>query len=115
MQYTIAIAIALTAFTLCHAAPAPTPPMNQGFAFVSDKDITGQQLRQKRASQEYYQGDYFICYPSSAVYGNNNSGGQHRRSGEFPQVRRSGVISTLEERIARADRERAAYTDSYGK
>ncbi|KAH8370975.1 hypothetical protein KR093_005840 [Drosophila rubida] len=90
---------------------APVDSSNPYQAINSPIDISGQPVRQKRA-----QNDYFICYPSSVVYGyhnNPNALESHRRSDEFS--RRVAPYDSYQALTDRADRERAAYTDSYGK
>ncbi|EDW72531.1 uncharacterized protein Dwil_GK20651 [Drosophila willistoni] len=84
---------------------------------TSQTDITGELVRQKRANRDYYQGDYFICYPSSAVYGQHGAATltlANRRSDNGYSSGNS-PFDSFEARKDRADRERAAYTDSYGK
>ncbi|XP_043948279.1 uncharacterized protein LOC108022319 [Drosophila biarmipes] len=95
---------------------APISKDNGDPGFVSATDITGEQVRQKRASADYYQGDYFICYPKSAVYGKHGYGGSNRRSYDSEDYAPHYLADDpLAVRQARADARRAAYTDSFGK
>lgn len=60
--------------------------------------------------------DYFICYPNSVItdyYNGPNALEQHRRSGE--PDRRYPIFDSYDARTLRADRERAAYKDSFGR
>ncbi|XP_034478053.1 uncharacterized protein LOC117784426 [Drosophila innubila] len=89
---------------------APIDGNNPYQAINSPTDISGQPVRQKRSQ------DYFICYPSSVVYGyhnNPNALEPHRRSDLSD--RRVSVFDSYEALTNRADRERAAYKDSFGK
>ncbi|XP_068146797.1 uncharacterized protein [Drosophila tropicalis] len=92
-------------------------PVHSAVPFTSQTDITGDLVRQKRANRDYYQGDYFICYPSSAVYGQHGAATltlANRRS-DSGYSSGNSPFDSFEARKDRADRERAAYTDSYGK
>ncbi|EDW57175.1 uncharacterized protein [Drosophila virilis] len=110
MNYTWAFALILATLCLSQAAPLNNPYQ----AISSPSDISGQPVRTKRGS---YQNDYYICYPSSVVYGyhhnNPSSPDGHRRS-DAPE-QRFLAYDSYEARTNRADRERAAYTDSFGK
>ncbi|KAM8711425.1 hypothetical protein ACLKA7_000547 [Drosophila subpalustris] len=105
----------LILLTLCvvlhQSQSAPIDSLNNPYqAINSAVDISGQPVRQKRSQ------DYFICYPSSVVYGYHNSPNaleSHRRS-DFPD-RRVSAFDSYDALTLRADRERAAYKDSFGK
>lgn len=93
-------------------------PISQDSGFASATDLTGEPVRQKRASSDYYQGDYFICYPKSAVYGKAGGygSGSNRRSYDSDLYGPHYLADdSFEVRKARADARRAAYTDSFGK
>ncbi|KAH8407505.1 hypothetical protein KR222_004364 [Zaprionus bogoriensis] len=90
----------------------PVSSNNPYQAISSLTDISGQPVRQRRATDD----DYYICYPSSVVYGYQNSPNaleQHRRSSYAD--RQFAAYDSYDARTARADRERAAYTDSFGR
>ncbi|XP_016991828.1 uncharacterized protein LOC108053635 [Drosophila rhopaloa] len=112
MQLAISFVVISLIFSLSMIQAAPVRE------FVSATDITGEPVRQKRASADYYQGDYFICYPKSEVYGKKSSryGGSNRRSydseDDTPHYLADDPLAV---RQARADARRAAYTDSFGK
>ncbi|KAH8254176.1 hypothetical protein KR032_008781 [Drosophila birchii] len=116
MKFAISFAVISLIFSLSllEAAPINDP------GFVSATDITGEPVRQKRASADYYQGDYFICYPKSEVYGKSRNGlsnsGSNRRSYDSEAYGPHYLADdSFEARKDRADARRAAYTDSYGK
>ncbi|KAH8297228.1 hypothetical protein KR044_007624 [Drosophila immigrans] len=104
--------ILFTIFLNAHLSQsAPVDSSNPYQAVNSPVDISGQPVREKRAPN-----DYFICYPSSVVYGyhnNPNALESHRRSDEFS--RRAAPFDSYQALTDRADRERAAYKDSFGK
>ncbi|XP_034106312.2 uncharacterized protein LOC117569308 [Drosophila albomicans] len=91
---------------------APINGSNPYQAFSSPIDISGQPVREKRSPN-----DYFICYPSSVVFGYYNNKANaletHRRSDDFS--RPAAPFDSYQAAIDRADRERAAYKDSFGK
>ncbi|KAH8280276.1 hypothetical protein KR018_001571 [Drosophila ironensis] len=116
MQCTISF---VAIFLICGLSLIQAAPITdqQDPGFVSATDLTGEPVRQKRASADYYQGDYFICYPKSAVYGKSGGyGGNNRRSYDSdldgPHYLADDSFAV---RKARADARRAAYTDSFGK
>jgi len=116
MKCTIIFAVisVIISLSLIQAAPIGEDIRDPGF--VSATDITGEPVRQKRASADYYQGDYFICYPKSAVYGKHGNGGSNRRSYDSEDYAPHYLADDpLAVRQARADARRAAYTDSFGK
>ncbi|KAH8233040.1 hypothetical protein KR026_003462 [Drosophila bipectinata] len=120
MQFTIFFVMISVIFglSLIQAAPISDNKASQDPGFVSATDLTGEPVRQKRASSDYYQGDYFICYPKSAVYGKTGgySSGSNRRSYDSDLYGPHYLADdSFEVRKARADARRAAYTDSYGK
>ncbi|TDG50789.1 hypothetical protein AWZ03_002778 [Drosophila navojoa] len=76
MKLTLILALLLATVSLMQAAPDSNPYQ----AIHSAYDLSGQPVREKRAS---YHGDYYICYPSRVVYSYHNdpsSLGSHRRS-----------------------------------
>ncbi|KAH8396681.1 hypothetical protein KR215_002479 [Drosophila sulfurigaster] len=91
---------------------APIDGSNPYQAISSPIDISGQPVREKRSPN-----DYFICYPSSVVFGYYNNKANaletHRRSDDFS--RPAAPFDSYQAAIDRADRERAAYKDSFGK
>lgn len=122
MQFALAFILIAVIFSqsLLQAAPINDP------GFVSATDITGEPVRQKRASADYYQGDYFICYPKSEVYGKAGRGAAASAAAYGGATNRRSYDSeaygphflaedSFEARKDRADARRAAYTDSYGK
>ncbi|XP_016928278.3 uncharacterized protein [Drosophila suzukii] len=114
MKCTIIFAVisVIISLSLIQAAPISKDIKDPGFV----SDITGEPVRQKRASADYYQGDYFICYPKSAVYGKHGNGGSNRRSYDSEDYAPHYLADDpLAVRQARADARRAAYTDSFGK
>ncbi|KAH8375365.1 hypothetical protein KR200_011481 [Drosophila serrata] len=113
MKFSISFAVIFLIFSmsLLEAAPINDP------GFVSATDITGEPVRQKRASADYYQGDYFICYPKSEVYGKSRNGLNYNRRSYDSEAYGPHYLAddSFEARKDRADARRAAYTDSYGK
>ncbi|EDW02354.1 uncharacterized protein LOC6559110 [Drosophila grimshawi] len=108
MNCTIIFALILASLCLCQSAPFDRN--NRYQAIQSPTDLSGQSVRPKR------EGDYFICYPSSVVYGYHNSPNAlsaNRRSGQADNL--VSAYGSFDERKDKADREREAYTDSYGK
>ncbi|KAH8372655.1 hypothetical protein KR009_002213 [Drosophila setifemur] len=118
MQCTISFIVAslIVAVSMIQAAPI-TDSSIQNPGFLSATDLTGEPVRQKRASADYYQGDYFICYPKSAVYGKSGGySGSNRRSYDSDVSAPHYLADeSFEARKDRADARRAAYTDSFGK
>lgn len=116
MKCIISIVVISVIFGLSLIQAAPIAKDAQDPGFVSATDITGEPVRQKRSSADYYQGDYFICYPKSAVYGKHGYGATNRRSYDSEDYAPHYLADDpLVVRQARADARRAAYTDSFGK
>ncbi|KAI8039972.1 uncharacterized protein LOC128253934 [Drosophila gunungcola] len=116
MQFAISFVVISLIASLSLIQAAPISDGGQDPGFVSATDITGEPVRQKRASADYYKGDYFICYPKSEVYGKSRYGGSNRRSYDSEEEGPHYLANDpLAVRQARADARRAAYTDSYGK
>ncbi|XP_017068773.1 uncharacterized protein LOC108106314 [Drosophila eugracilis] len=115
MKCAIVFVVISVIFSLSLIQAAPINEKIQDPGFVSATDITGEPVRTKRASADYYQGDYFICYPKSAVYGKNGYGFNRRSYDSDDYAPHYLSDDPLVVRQARADARRAAYTDSFGK
>ncbi|XP_022229625.2 uncharacterized protein LOC111078965 [Drosophila obscura] len=120
MQRTLSLAVIaviclIFSLNMTQGAPISSSSSSDTAAILSPTDISGEAVREKRASADYYRGDYFICYPKSEVYA-NAYGGAHRRSDDsVASPPRYLADDSFEARKDRADARRAAYTDSYGK
>ncbi|EDW36292.1 GL16754 [Drosophila persimilis] len=118
MQCTLSlsvIAVIALIFSLNMTQGAPISSSSNTAAILSATDLTGEAVRQKRASADYYRGDYFICYPKSEVYGYAYGGSQRRSDDSVARPPHRLADDSFEVRKDRADARRAAYTDSYGK
>ncbi|SPP74570.1 uncharacterized protein LOC117581313 [Drosophila guanche] len=111
----IAVIAIIFSINMTQGAPISSSISSESGAILSPTDISGEAVRQKRASAAYYRGDYFICYPKSEVYGNAYGGSQRRSDDSVASPPRYLADDSFEARKDRADARRAAYTDSYGK
>ncbi|XP_034651756.1 uncharacterized protein LOC117890791 [Drosophila subobscura] len=111
----IAVIALIFSTNMTQGAPISSSSSSDSGAILSPTDISGEAVRQKRASADYYKGDYFICYPKSEVYGNAYGGSQRRSDDSVASPPRRLADDSFEARKDRADARRAAYTDSYGK
>ncbi|EDW02353.1 GH21947 [Drosophila grimshawi] len=101
MNCTIIFALILASLCLCQSAPFDGNNAYQ--AIESPTDLTGQSVRQKRQS------DYFICYPSSVVYG------YYYSPNALSTRRRSSFLNSYDSFDNRADltdRAREAYINN---
>ncbi|XP_017038783.1 uncharacterized protein LOC108086392 [Drosophila ficusphila] len=115
MKCIVSFVVISMIFSLSLIKAAPVSQQISDPGFVSATDITGEPVRQKRASADYYQGDYFICYPKSEVYGKYGKGSNRRSYDADDYAPHYLADDPLYVRQARADARRAAYTDSFGK